>query len=188
MRRIILWMSVSLDGYFEGPDGELDWHLVDDELHTYFNDELRTMSADLSGRRTFELMEAFWPTADVDPASTAPMREFAGIYRNMPKEVWSRTMASAPPGVTLHRELDPVAVRELRARPGGNMTVGGADLAGALLGHGLVDEVRLFVHPVLPGRGHPLFPTADQPVPLRLVETRTFGDGVVMLRHGVGAE
>ena len=87
MRKIVMSLSVSLDGFFEGPDGEIDWHLVDDELHEHFNAELSRMGAFLDGRRTYELMAEFWPTADQDPASSAPMVEFARIWRDMPKIV-----------------------------------------------------------------------------------------------------
>ena len=95
MRSIILMMSVSLDGLIEGPDRELDWHMVDDELHAHFNEQLSAMGAFLSGRVTYELMAALWPTADTDPSSTGPMVEFARIWRDMPKIVFSRTLEQA---------------------------------------------------------------------------------------------
>ena len=95
MRKIILWMSVSVDGFIEGPGRDIDWHLVDDELHRHFNAELSAMGGFLNGRVTYELMAHFWPTADADPASTAPMREFARIWREMPKIVYSRTLERA---------------------------------------------------------------------------------------------
>ncbi len=67
MRKIILMMSVSLDGFFEGPEHELDWQIIDEELHTHFNEELGAMSVFLDGRVTYELMAGYWPTADADP-------------------------------------------------------------------------------------------------------------------------
>ncbi|MGC5019163.1 dihydrofolate reductase family protein [Micromonospora sp. DT47] len=185
MRKIILWMSVSLDGYFEGPEHQLDWHRVDDELHAYFNAELATMGAFLDGRRSFELMADFWPTADRDPASSAPTKEFAGIWRDMPKVVYSRTLRHADWNATIAREVVPEEVAALKARPGGDMVVGGAELGATFHRLGLIDEHRIFVHPVLIGRGTPLFPPSDTPTDLRLVESRTFGNGVVMLRHQV---
>ena len=81
-------LSVSLDGFFEGPNRELDWHLVDDELHQHFNEELGSMGAFLDGRVTYELMAAFWPTADADPSSSGPVAEFARIWREVPKHVY----------------------------------------------------------------------------------------------------
>jgi dihydrofolate reductase len=98
MRKIILFMSVSLDGFIEGPDRQIDWHMVDDELHSHFNEQLRAMGAFLNGRVTYELMAGFWPTADSDPSSTGPMVDFAGIWRDMPKIVFSPGPWSGPTG------------------------------------------------------------------------------------------
>ena len=183
MSRIVLAMSVSLDGFFEGPDGDLSWHLVDDELHRHFNDELRGMSAFLDGRVSYELMAAFWPTADDDPASTGPVREFAGIWREMPKVVYSRTLRSAGWNTRIVREVVPADVRAMADAAEGDLAVGGAVLADTFRRYGLIDEYRLYVHPVVLGRGRPLFPPADRPEPLRLLATRTFGNGVVLLRY-----
>jgi dihydrofolate reductase len=190
MRRIVVMLSVSLDGFFEGPDGGLDWQLVDDELHQHFNDELRGMSAFLDGRVSYEGMAEFWPTADQDPASTPPMVEFAGIWRDMPKVVYSRTLERADWNATIVRDVVPEEVRALKAQPGGDMALGGAALAAAFEEHRLVDEYRLYVHPVVLGRGRPLFPPSDRRIHLRLVESRSFGSGVVLLRydHGDGEE
>ncbi|OKK23002.1 deaminase [Streptomyces sp. CB00455] len=185
MRKIILMMSVSLDGFFEGPDRQIDWHVVDDELHQHFNDELRTMGGFLSGRVTYELMAEFWPTADADPANAGPMAEFAGIWREMPKYVYSRSLDRADWNTTIVRDVVPEEVAALAAAPGGDFALGGADLAAAFLRQDLVDEYRIYVHPVRIGRGKPLFPPVDgAPVPLRLEGTRTFGNGVVLLRYG----
>jgi dihydrofolate reductase len=183
VRKIILMMSVSVDGFIEGPDRQIDWHLVDDELHSHFNEQLRTMSAFLSGRVTYELMAGFWPTADSDPSSTRPVVEFAGIWRDMPKIVFSRTLERADWNTTIVRDVVVEEIMALKERPGGDMVVGGADLAAAFMQHGLVDEYRLYVHPVLIGRGKPLFSASDAKIALELAETRAFGNGVVLLRY-----
>jgi dihydrofolate reductase len=183
MRKIVLWMSVSVDGYMQGPDGELDWQLVDEELHQHFNDELRTMGGFLDGRVTYELMAGYWPTADADPANSATEAEFAGIWRDMPKIVFSSTLEQADWNTTIVREVVPDEIRELKAQPGGDLVLGGADLAATFLRHDLVDEYRLYVHPVRLGRGKPLFPATDADTALRLVEVRGFGNGVVLLRY-----
>ena len=183
MRKIVVQMSVSLDGFFEGPDHDLSWQLVDDELHMHFNQQLATMSAFLDGRVTHELMAEFWPTADADPESTEPMKEFARIWRDMPKLVFSRTLERADWNATIVREVDPDGIRALKEQPGGDMALGGADLAESFRALDLIDEYRLYVHPVLLGRGRLLFGPADAPSTLRLVETRRFGNGVVLLRH-----
>jgi dihydrofolate reductase len=183
MRKIILMMSVSLDGFIEGPNRELDWQLVDDELHSHFNEQLRAMGAFLSGRVTHELMAGFWPTADSDPSSTGPMVEFAGIWRDKPKIVFSRTLERADWNTTVVRDVVPEEVMELKAQPGGDLVLGGADVAAAFMRHDLIDEYRLYVHPVVIGRGKALFQASDTKIILELSETRTFGNGVVLLRY-----
>lgn len=172
-------MSVSVDGFFEGPNRELDWHLVDDELHDHFNQVAARMSAFLNGRVLYELMAKAWPTADRDPNNPRPLREFAGIWRDMPKMVFSKTLEHADWNTTIVRELDSHAIERLKREPGGDMSVGGADLASAFVRYGLVDEYRLYVQPVVLGRGRPLFAPSDDRQSLRLKESRTFGNGVV---------
>ena len=183
MRRIIFMMSVSLDGFMEGPNREIDWHLVDGELHSYFNEQLSAMGAFLSGRVTYELMAAFWPTADTNPVSTGPMIEFARIWRDMPKIVFSRTLERADWNTTVVRDVVAGQVMALKAQPGGDLVLGGADIAAAFMRHDLIDEYRLYVHPVLIGQGKPLFQVSNTMINLHLAETRTFGNGVVLLRY-----
>ncbi|MDF6041859.1 dihydrofolate reductase family protein [Streptomyces sp. JH14] len=183
MRKIILMMSVSLDGFIEGPGRSIDWHRVDDELHQHFNDELRAMGGFLSGRVTHELMAGFWPTADADPSHAGPVAEFAGIWRDMPKYVFSRTLTRADWNTTVMRDVVPGEIMALKAQPGGDLSLGGAELAVAFRKHDLIDEYRVYVHPVLIGRGKPLFLPTDAKSDLRLAGTRSFGNGVVLLRY-----
>jgi dihydrofolate reductase len=176
-------MSVSLDGFMEGPDRDLDWHMVDDELHRHFNEELGAMGGFLDGRVTYELMAGYWPTADADPSSSRPAAEFARIWRDMPKVVYSRTLDRAGWNTTVVREVVAEDVMALKAQPGGDLVLGGADLAAEFMRQDLIDEYRLYVHPVAIGRGKPLFPPSDARTELRLAETRAFGNGVVLLRY-----
>jgi dihydrofolate reductase len=185
MRKVIFMMQVSLDGYFEGPDHDLGWHRVDDELHRHFNDELRTMGAFLDGRATYDLMAEFWPTADQDPSAPAPVAEFAGIWRDMPKIVYSRTLASAGWNTQVMRDVVAEEVARLKEEPGGDLALGGADLAASFRRLGLIDEYRIYVHPVLLGRGKLVFQGSGAPAPLRLLESRSFDNGVVLLRYSV---
>jgi dihydrofolate reductase len=183
MRKIVWMMSVSLDGFFEGPDGALDWHMVDDELHRHFNEQLGAMGAFLDGRVTYQLMAGYWPAADADPASSEPEAEFARIWREMPKIVYSRTLERAHWNTTVVPEVVAEEVRQLKAKPGGDLALGGADLAATFMRLDLIDEFRLYVHPVVIGRGKPLFRQGGARVELRLAETRRFGNGVVLLRY-----
>ncbi|KOG32957.1 dihydrofolate reductase family protein [Streptomyces resistomycificus] len=183
MRKIVLMMSVSLDGYFEGPGHDIGWHRVDDEVHRHANDMVAAMGGLLHGRVTYELMAGFWPTADSDPEASAVTTEFATIWRDIPKVVYSRTLEDAGWNTTIVRDVVPEEVRALKAQPGGDLGLSGADLTAAFLRHDLVDEFRLYVHPVLLGAGRPLFPTSGSPADLRLTGSRTFGNGVVFLCH-----
>jgi dihydrofolate reductase len=176
-------MSVSLDGFIEGPNREIDWHKVDDELHSHVNDELKAMGAFLSGRITYELMADFWPTADADPSSTRPVVEFASIWRDMPKIVFSSTLEQAGWNTTIKQDVVAEEILELKAEPGGDLVLSGADTAAAFIRHDLIDEYRLYVHPVVIGAGKPLFPPSGTRIDLQLAETRTFGNGVVLLRY-----
>ncbi|MEV6478998.1 dihydrofolate reductase family protein [Streptomyces sp. NPDC051576] len=185
MRKISLMMTVSLDGYMEGPDRDIGWHMVDEELHQHFNDTLRPLGAFLDGRVTHELMADFWPTADADPEAPAPIKEFAAIWRDKPKIVYSRTLPPGPAdwNTTIVPEVVAEEVRALKEQPGGDLGLGGADLAATFLRLDLVDEIKVYVDPILLGRGKPMFPVADNRLALRLVENRTFGNGVVLLRY-----
>jgi dihydrofolate reductase len=118
MRKLVLMMSVSVDGFIEGPDREIDCHRVDDGLHRHFNEQLSTMGTFLTGRITYELIARFWPTADADPSSTGPMVESARIWRNMPKIVFSGTLERADWNTTVVRDVVPEEILALKAQPG----------------------------------------------------------------------
>jgi dihydrofolate reductase len=184
MRKILVSTSVSLDGYFEGPGHDLSWHRVDEELHAYFNDSLGEMSTFLDGRVTHELMASVWPTIGEDPDAHPLMVEFGRIWCEKPKILFSRTLDDPRWNTTVRREVDPEEMRALTAQPGGDMVVGGADLVDTFRRLDLIDEYRIFVHPVVVGAGTPFFKQADVLTALELLETRTFGNGVVLLRYG----
>ncbi|MDH6220211.1 dihydrofolate reductase family protein [Streptomyces pseudovenezuelae] len=185
MPNVVLMMSVSLDGYIEGPNQDISWHRDSDEIHQHYNDEIRQLGALLSGRVMYELMAGYWPTADADPDAPATVVEFAGIWREMPKVVYSRTLAQVGWNARVVREIVPEEVRALKGDAGGDLWVGGAGVGGAFLRLGLVDELRVYVHPVLVGQGTRLFPEGtDIAASLHLVENRVFDNGVVLLRYG----
>lgn len=188
MRKIILMMSVSLDGFFEAPDRDISWSLVDDELHQHFNDECRLFGGFMDGRITHELMAGFWPTADRDPDSPPVVVEFAGIWRDMPKFVFSRTLATTEWNTTVIHDVVPEEIMELKAQPGGDLALGGANLAATFMRHDLIDEYRIYVHPVVLGQGRPLFQSPDIRLNLKLAGTRAFGNGVVQLRYERGQD
>lgn len=185
MRKIVLMMSISLDGYIEGPGRDISWHRVDEELHRHANDTVARMGGLLHGRVMYELMAGYWPTADADPEAAPVTTDFARVWRDTPKVVYSRTLRHADWNTTIAREVVPEEVRALKEQPGGDLGLGGAEIAAAFLRHDLVDEFHIYVHPVLVGDGKPLFPRTDPrtATSLRLIESRTFANGVVLLRH-----
>jgi dihydrofolate reductase len=174
---IITMASISLDGFMEGPDHDISWHHVDDEMHEYFNVELARMSRFIDGRRNHETMLAAWPHTDDHPEWPKPMHDFGRIWREMPKIVYSRTLETADWNTVVKREIDP---DELRNLPGDSM-VGGSQLVGSFFEHDLIDEVRLYVNPVAIGAGTPFF---KKPNALALKSTRAFDIGVVELIYG----
>ncbi len=176
-------MSVSLDGFVETPSRSLDWVMVDEELHAFFNDEAREMSAFLYGRRMYELMVDYWPTAEADPSATPAMRKFARIWKDTPKIVFSRTLERVDWNSRLVREDAAEVVARLKAQLGFDLDVGGPTIASTLMRAGLIDEYRLFINPVVLGAGMPFFPALVDRIGLKLLETWTFGSGVVYLRY-----
>jgi dihydrofolate reductase len=185
MRSVVFMMSVSLDGFMEGPDRSIEWQLVDAEVHAHLNEWLAAAGAFLDGRVTWELMAGFWPLADRDPAAGPTMVEFARIWREMPKIVYSRSLSPEALGwnTTLARSVEVDDIERLKASPGGDLVVGGAELAAEFMRHDLIDEYRVYVHPVLIGRGKRMFLDPSVKASLTLAESRVFGNGVILLRY-----
>jgi dihydrofolate reductase len=183
MGKLIYNLNVSLDGFIETVDHGLDWSVVDDELHTWFNDRSRSLDAELYGRRIYELMAAHWPTAESDPSVTETEREFARIWNAMPRIVFSTTLESVRPGCRLVAGDVADRLAEIRAEFPGDLGVAGATLASEFIDRGLVDEYRLVVHPVILGAGRPFFPALRNSIGLRLMEAHVFASGVVYLGY-----
>ncbi len=178
MGKLIYLMNVSLDGFIETPEHSLDWTIVDEELHTWFNDQTRAVEASLYGRRMYELMAAYWPTGEDDPSATDAMREYARIWNPMPKVVFSSSLEHVEHNARLvHGDVGTV-LDELRHELDGDLDVSGPNLAGQFVRRGLVDEYQLVVHPVVLGEGTPFWPELDAPLRLRPVERHAFTSGV----------
>lgn len=177
-------MGVSLDGFIAGPDGTFDWAAPDEELHRFHNERTRELGGHLLGRRLYETM-AYWETATEDPSLPDFEHEFARIWQALPKVVFSTTLESVEGNARLFDGDLADEVMRLKAEPGKDLAVGGAGLAGACMKLGLIDEVQLFVSPVIAGGGTPFLPQLDRQVDLALLETRTFGSRVVYLRYAV---
>lgn len=177
MGRLVYNLNVSVDGFAAAPDGGLGWETVDEELHTWFNEQARAVDASLYGRRLYELMASYWPTAEDDPAATDATREFARIWMRLPKFVFSSSLAHVEHNSRLVSGDVGNVLADVRRELDGDLDVGGPNLAGQFVRRGLVDEYRLVVHPVVLGAGIPFWPELDAPLRLRLVDARTFASG-----------
>ncbi|WP_121749697.1 dihydrofolate reductase family protein [Streptomyces sp. E2N166] len=185
MRRVTYSMSVSLDGYIVGPDGDFDWTAPGDDVFRFWIDEIREVGVHLLGRRLYETM-LYWETADQDPSLDDSMREWTALWKPLPKVVFSTTLSAVQGNARLASGSPAEEIERLRAEPGeGDIAIGGAVLAAEAAASGLIDEYRAVVYPVLVGGGIPFFPRHERRVDLELVETRTFNSRVVYLRHRV---
>jgi dihydrofolate reductase len=183
MRKLIYSMGVSLDGFIADRNGAIDWSAPDEELHRFHNQQAREVGVELYGRRLYEAMVP-WETWDEQPSVSEPELEFARIWKDTPKIVFSTTLEKVEvSNATLVRDGAAEVVARLKEKPGKDLAVGGAGLASTFIKLGLVDEYRLFVTPVILGGGTPYFPSLDERIDLELVEERTFGSRVVYLRY-----
>lgn len=185
MGTLIYGFNVSVDGYIADAQGNIDWSDPSEELHQYWNDFERETTLAFYGRRLYDLMAAYWPTADQAPDATAIVVDFASIWLAMPKVVFSHTLESVDWNSRLERG-DPVeVVRKLKSETDGQLEVAGATLAAPIVQAGLVDEFRIVVAPTAVGGGTPFFPALPSWISLKLLENRTFPCGTVLLRYGV---
>lgn len=183
MGTLIYGFNVSVDGFVNDAQGSIDWSEPSDELHQYWNDFERETALTFYGRKLYDLMSAYWPTADEDPDAPPIIADYARVWRAMPKVVFSHTLDSVDWNSRLERG-DPVeVVRRLKAETDGRLEVAGATLAAPIVRAGLVDEYRIVIAPTLVGGGTPFFPTLPSWMSLRLLENRTFPGGTVLLRY-----
>jgi dihydrofolate reductase len=177
MRKIIVSNLMSLDGFFEGPNQELDWFVTDEEFFEYARKLLRSVDTILFGRTTYEHMAGYWPHAAVD--------EIADKMNSLPKIVFSNTLRAAD--WSNSRLVSGDAVQEaakLKKAPGGDMVIfGSATLASSLLQEGIIDEYRIILCPALIGEGNPLFRNVKDRMKLKLLRTQNLDSGVVILSY-----
>jgi dihydrofolate reductase len=177
MAKLFFGMNQSLDGYVDheafAPDPALFRHFIED---------MRSLTASVYGRRLYEVMR-YWD--EDDPAWNAEERDFAAAWRRQPKWVVSRSLKSVGPNATLVGNDIEAVIRGLKAELAGEIEVGGPDLAGSLTKLGLIDEYRLYIHPVVLGHGKPFFagPFAGSRAPLRLVASDRIGEGAIRLTY-----
>jgi dihydrofolate reductase len=187
--RFVYWMNVSVDLRIErtpGEEGGGSWLRIGESLHREFNARAAAQSLGVEGRVIYETMEAFWPAARHDESLPAFMREYGEIWTSTPKLLVSRTRRTAEHNTRIVGGDDAIdQLAEVRAQGEGDIGVGGATLATALLKAHLLDELLLFTHPVILGAGRPLFDEHDEPIELDLLEHATYDEGVTLHRYAV---
>jgi dihydrofolate reductase len=182
MGKLIYSNISSLDGYIADEEGKFDWGEPDEEVHTFLNDLERGVGTYLYGRRLYEVMAA-WETPESFPDQSPYLLDFARIWQAAEKIVYSRTLKSASTARTrIEREFDPEAVRRMKAELELDLLVGGADLAGQAVAAGVVDELHLFLAPIVVGGGTRFLPDHVR-VELELLDERRFKVGMLFLRY-----
>ncbi|MBC8124255.1 MAG: dihydrofolate reductase family protein [Candidatus Kapabacteria bacterium] len=184
MRKLIAAINMTLDGYCDHTAV-----IADDELHEHYNELLRDAGTLIYGRITYQLMESYWPNVVVNPTGNKPTDEFAVLIDNVPKIVYSRTLKEVDwNNSQLKNEINRDELLELKQQSGKDIYVGSPSLIVALSNLDVVDEYQLCVHPVIVGTGLPLFKNMTDGINLKLLRTKTFSSGAIVLyyeRHNV---
>ena len=181
MAKLIYSALTSLDGYLADEEGNFDWAMPDEEVHTFINDLERPVGTHLYGRRMYETM-VYWETAHT-VADHPVEQDFAEIWRAAEKVVYSKTLETVSSARTrIERAFDPDAIRQVKASAERDISVGGPDLAAQAFGAGLVDECHLFLAPIVIGGGKRALPEGVRVV-LELLDERRFGNGMVYLHY-----
>ncbi len=187
MRKIISFMHISLDGFVAGPNGEMNWIKVDEEIFDHIGKRISETNAALYGRVTYEMMEGYWPTAGDEPDASKHDIEHSKWYKKAHKIVLSKTMNEA--GLTNTTIInDNVAdkINEIKQQEGPEILLFGSPTAThSLIQQNLIDGYWLFVNPVVLGQGIPLFVDIKDKIKLKLLTTRQFTSGVTELSYVV---
>lgn len=181
MRKIVFFMLTSLDGYFEAPGRNIDWHTVDEEFNEFAEQQTSEFGALLFGRVTYELMASYWPT----DAAKQDDPVIAGLMNQMPKFVFSTTLQAVEWENTELVKTDFVeVVTALKQESGKDVAIfGSSDLTVSLMAHDLIDEYRIMINPIILGEGRTVFDGIHGQVKLNLINVRTFKNGNVLLSY-----
>jgi dihydrofolate reductase len=182
MAKLIYSAITSLDGYVADDAGTFNWSVPDDEVHAFVNDLERSVGTYLYGRRMYEVMVA-WEDPDRFADQPPVIREYAELWQAADKIVYSKTLAAVSSSRTrIERDFNAEAIREMKSRAARDLSVGGPELAAQAIEAGLVDELHLFLSPIVVGGGTPSLPDGMR-LELELLSERRFGNGVVQLHY-----
>jgi len=184
MRKLVVFNLVSLDGYFAGVDGNIDWHMVDDEFNTFAVEQTASFGAIIFGRTTYQIFEDFWPKALNDPKMSPDDRKIAKIIDDVEKIVFSKTLKKVSwKNTKLFHKIDLKEIKKLKSQEGNNIVIfGSGTIVQQFTDLGLIDEYRLLLNPIILGAGKSMFKDVKQ-LSLKLLETRTFKNGNVLLTY-----
>ncbi|MDQ2768353.1 MAG: dihydrofolate reductase family protein [Gemmatimonadota bacterium] len=181
MAKLIYAAISSLDQYVADTNGKFGWAAPDEQVHAFVNDLERSIGTYLYGRRMYEVMKV-WETMPIEDEPFV-IRDYAQIWRAAEKIVYSKTLTNASTAKTrIEKSFDPVAIRTLKEQSKQNIGIGGAELAGEAIKAGLVDEIHLFLHPIVVGGGRRALPDGAR-VRLELLDERRFESGVVHMHY-----
>jgi len=179
MRKLIAAINMTLDGFCDHTAG-----IADDEMHLHYNGLLKNADALLFGRITYQLMESYWPSAVKNPTGNKPEDEFAVIIDNIQKIVFSRTLRHVEwKNTILKNEIVKEEILKLKQQSGKNIFAGSPGLIVTLTRLGLIDEYILCVHPIISGNGLPLFKNINDRINLKLIRTKAFNSGAIVLSY-----
>ncbi|XEC94061.1 dihydrofolate reductase family protein [Paenibacillus tarimensis] len=184
MRKLVLSMMISIDGYIEGENQNLDWFAWDDEMESYMLDYLRNFDTFIYGRKAYETMVGYWPEAAANPVWPDRDIEFVNIMNETPKLVLSNTLDKVQWNAKLFGKNPAQEVKQLKAQEGKNIALfAGASAAAYFMREGLVDEYHLIINPVILGSGNTLFKGTEATTSLQLRSTRSTSTGIVILTY-----
>jgi dihydrofolate reductase len=184
LAKLIYSVIASLDGYIEDKAGKFDWAAPDEEVHRFVNERERPIGTYLYGRRMYDTMR-FWETEEARANQPPHVQDYASIWRAADKVVYSRTLDTVSSARTrIERDFDPGAVRRMKAATERDISVGGAELTTIAFKARLVDELQLFLHPIIVGGGKRALPL-DVRLELDLLDQRRFANGVVYLHYRI---
>jgi dihydrofolate reductase len=200
MRKVIISMMMSLDGFFAGPNGEFDWPLADEQFEEYAVGMLNEVDTIIFGRITYQMMASYWPTAIASPGGTL---ESEGVKYAVPKEVsqvhkdvadkmnslnkivFTKTLSNVEwNNSSLSRDINAEEIMQMKHQPGKDIVIlGSGSVISAFADLGLIDEYRIFVNPIILGEGKALFKDLTNKIKLKLIRTKTFSSGLVGLYY-----
>ncbi|MDB5275782.1 MAG: dihydrofolate reductase [Ferruginibacter sp.] len=185
MRNLIFFMHTSLDSFVAGPNGEMNWIKVDEEIFDFVATMTDKADAALYGRVTYDMMQSYWPTAGEQPNASKHDKEHAAWYNKVPKIVLSRTLGEKGlDNTTVISDQLADNVNTIKKQDGKNIIIFGSPGASqSLLKEGLIDEFWLFVNPIILGKGMPLFKDITEATQLKFVASKTFACGVIALHY-----